>query len=82
MIVRPALPEDALSVARVYVRSWQVAYRGLMPDAYSAGFAQESCCAMPPPTCIILASVPAAAPVAMVATPPPTRTSAAGLTSG
>jgi GNAT superfamily N-acetyltransferase len=34
MIVRPAAPADAPEVARVHVRSWQVAYRGLLPDAY------------------------------------------------
>lgn len=41
MIVRPALPEDALSVARVHVRAWQSAYRGLMPDAYLDGLRAE-----------------------------------------
>jgi len=30
MLLRPAEPADA----RVHVRSWQVAYRGLMPDDY------------------------------------------------
>jgi GNAT superfamily N-acetyltransferase len=34
MLVRPAQPEDALAVAGVHVRSWQVAYRGLLPDSY------------------------------------------------
>ena len=34
MLVRPAQPEDALAVARVHVRSWQAAYRGLLPDTY------------------------------------------------
>lgn len=34
MRLRPAQPEDALAVARVHVRSWQVAYRGLLPDDY------------------------------------------------
>jgi len=34
MLLRPAQPEDALAVARVHVRSWQVAYRGLLPDGY------------------------------------------------
>lgn len=34
MNIRPAKPNDALAVARVHVRAWQVAYRGLMPDAY------------------------------------------------
>jgi GNAT superfamily N-acetyltransferase len=32
--IRAASPEDALAVARVHVRSWQVAYRGLIPQAY------------------------------------------------
>ena len=34
MEIRPAEPEDALAVARVHVRTWQVAYRGLLPDEY------------------------------------------------
>src|SRR6185312_9180320 len=34
MNLRPAVPEDAMAVARVHVRAWQVAYRGLMPDDY------------------------------------------------
>jgi GNAT superfamily N-acetyltransferase len=34
MILRPAVPDDAMAVARVHVRAWQVAYRGLMPDDY------------------------------------------------
>jgi GNAT superfamily N-acetyltransferase len=33
-LLRSAEPDDALAVARVHVRSWQVAYRGLLPDAY------------------------------------------------
>jgi GNAT superfamily N-acetyltransferase len=41
MIVRPAVPEDALSVARVHVRAWQAAYRGFMPDAYLDGLSVE-----------------------------------------
>jgi GNAT superfamily N-acetyltransferase len=28
------MPEDAMAVARVHVRAWQVAYRGLMPVDY------------------------------------------------
>lgn len=32
--IRPAEPEDALAVARVHVRAWQAAYRGLLPDTY------------------------------------------------
>jgi GNAT superfamily N-acetyltransferase len=34
MFLRPAIPQDALAVARVHVRSWQVAYRTLLPSAY------------------------------------------------
>src|SRR5262245_11073163 len=34
MQLREAQPSDALAVARVHVRSWQIAYRGLLPDAY------------------------------------------------
>lgn len=34
MEIRPAVPGDALAVARVHVRSWQVAYRGFFPDRY------------------------------------------------
>ena len=34
MEIRPAAPDDALAVARVHVRSWQAAYRGLLPDSY------------------------------------------------
>ncbi len=34
LTVRPANPGDAAGVAEVHVRSWQVAYRGLLPDHY------------------------------------------------
>lgn len=34
MLLRPAEPEDAMAVARVHVRSWQAAYRKLLPDEY------------------------------------------------
>ncbi len=34
MLLRPAQTGDALAVARVHVRSWQAAYRGLMPDEF------------------------------------------------
>jgi GNAT superfamily N-acetyltransferase len=34
MLLRPAKPDDAIAVARVHVRSWQVAYRTLLPDDY------------------------------------------------
>ena len=32
--LRHAEPTDAIAVARVHVRSWQAAYRKLMPDEY------------------------------------------------
>ncbi len=34
MLVRPAKPADAMDVARLHVRSWQAAYRTLLPDDY------------------------------------------------
>jgi GNAT superfamily N-acetyltransferase len=34
MLLRAAEPADTMSVARVHVRSWQWAYRGLLPDEY------------------------------------------------
>jgi GNAT superfamily N-acetyltransferase len=34
MLLRPAQPDDAIAVARVHVRSWQSAYRTLLPDDY------------------------------------------------
>jgi ribosomal protein S18 acetylase RimI-like enzyme len=37
MLLRLAEPEDAMDVARVHVRSWQQAYRGLLPDEYLDG---------------------------------------------
>lgn len=39
--VRDAIPQDAAEVARVHVRSWQVAYRGLFPDDYLDGLRAE-----------------------------------------
>lgn len=41
MKLRPAAPDDALAVARVHVRAWQAAYRGLMPEDYLAGLRPE-----------------------------------------
>jgi GNAT superfamily N-acetyltransferase len=34
MEIRAARPDDALGVAQVHVRSWQVAYKGLLPADY------------------------------------------------
>ena len=41
MILRPAVPDDATPVARVHVRAWQVAYRGLIPDDHLRGMRPE-----------------------------------------
>lgn len=41
MLLRPAEPADAASVAGMHVRSWQVAYRGLLPDEYLDGLRPE-----------------------------------------
>ena len=41
MNLRPAIPEDALAVARVHVRAWQVAYRAVMPADYLAALRPE-----------------------------------------
>lgn len=41
MLLRPAEPADAMSVAQVHVRSWQTGYRGLLPDAYLDGLRPE-----------------------------------------
>lgn len=32
MTIRTATPDDAAAIAHVHVRSWQVAYRGIIPD--------------------------------------------------
>jgi ribosomal protein S18 acetylase RimI-like enzyme len=42
MRVRQAQPADASAVAAVHVRSWQVAYRGLLPDQYLDALEPES----------------------------------------
>lgn len=34
VLLRRAVPGDECAVAEVHVRSWQVAYRGLLPDDY------------------------------------------------
>jgi GNAT superfamily N-acetyltransferase len=34
VLLRPAEPDDAMAVARVHVRSWQAAYKTLLPDDY------------------------------------------------
>jgi ribosomal protein S18 acetylase RimI-like enzyme len=32
MLIRDATPDDAPAIAAVHVRSWQIAYRGIVPD--------------------------------------------------
>jgi GNAT superfamily N-acetyltransferase len=39
--MRPAVPADAYDVARVHVRSWQSAYRGLIAQEYLDGLTPE-----------------------------------------
>ncbi|HEX8753487.1 MAG TPA: GNAT family N-acetyltransferase [Solirubrobacterales bacterium] len=39
--IREARPEDALEVAGVHVRAWQVAYRGLIDEGFLAGLKAE-----------------------------------------
>ncbi len=34
MILRAAVPDDAMAVAEMHVRSWQEGYRGLMPSEF------------------------------------------------
>lgn len=41
MALRTAQPADAAAVAAVHVRSWQVGYRGLLPDEYLDGLRPE-----------------------------------------
>lgn len=41
MLIRPAKTQDAMAVARVHVRSWQAAYRGLLPAEYLEGLKPE-----------------------------------------
>lgn len=41
MLLRRAVPDDALPIARVHVRSWQDGYRGLLPDEYLDGLQPE-----------------------------------------
>lgn len=41
VIIRDATPDDALAIAQVHVRTWQCAYRGLMPDALLDGLSIE-----------------------------------------
>ncbi len=42
MLLRPAIAGDENEVAGVHVRTWQAAYRGLLPDAYLDGLRPEA----------------------------------------
>jgi GNAT superfamily N-acetyltransferase len=44
MLLRPAEPDDAMDVAHVHVRSWQMAYRNLLPDEYLNQLRPEERC--------------------------------------
>ena len=39
--LRDATPDDAHAIATVHVASWQVAYRGFMPDAVLDGLSVD-----------------------------------------
>jgi GNAT superfamily N-acetyltransferase len=39
--IRPARPDEARAIAAVHVRSWQVAYEGLLPSEYLRGLRVE-----------------------------------------
>jgi len=41
MLIRLAEPDDAMDVARVHVRAWQVGYRRLLPPYYLEGLRVE-----------------------------------------
>lgn len=41
MSVRRAVPADAAPIAQIHVRSWQAAYRGLMPDDLLDGLSAD-----------------------------------------
>ncbi len=41
MVIRPAIPDDALAIAQVHVRSWQAAYQDLLPAEYLDGLRPE-----------------------------------------
>ena len=41
MIVRRATPEDAPEIAKVHVRSWQLGYHGILPEAYLGALSVE-----------------------------------------
>jgi len=42
VVVRRAVPADALAIADVRVGAWRTTYRGMIPDAYLAGMSVEA----------------------------------------
>ncbi|CRK62009.1 GCN5-related N-acetyltransferase [Alloactinosynnema sp. L-07] len=76
--LRDATPADAHAIATVLVRSWRVAYRGLIPDDVLAGlsipdrerFWSDGLTARPPGTSAVVASIEGAI-VGFAATGPP-----------
>jgi GNAT superfamily N-acetyltransferase len=46
MTIRPARSDETREIAQVHVRSWQHAYRGLLPEAFLAGLDVEARAAM------------------------------------
>ncbi len=41
MIIRCATPDDALEIAKIHVRSWQIGYRGILPETYLGALSVE-----------------------------------------
>lgn len=41
VVVRPATPTDVRAIADIHVSSWQVAYRGQVPDAFLDGLSVD-----------------------------------------
>ena len=41
-LIRRAVPEDAVGIARVHVGSWRETYRGILPDALLDGLSEEA----------------------------------------
>ena len=73
LVIRPAEKTEALAVARIHVRAWQAAYRGLLPDGYLDGLRPEDRAARytfgapsPSPLTLVALAADAADPAAVV----------------
>jgi ribosomal protein S18 acetylase RimI-like enzyme len=42
VLIRAARPEDSPALGRLHVRAWQWAYRGMLPDGYLDGLAEQT----------------------------------------